>query len=239
MNRSIQKEFTELIEPHKSALFNTAYRLTRNQIYAEDLLQDAYYKAFRALNQYQKNTNFRAWIFRILVNTYITGYRKAMKQPKKVYYHVHEDSFLDVLLKDTSDFKAQAKTKNIEDLFEDDIIDALQKLPYHFRLVILLCDIEGFSYNEIANIINSPMGTVMSRLFRGRKLLQRYLKNYAKSRGYITEEPVQNNYDCNDIMTLNKHYIDDKLDPEKNKLFEEHLTECRNCNTCKVFRKAG
>ncbi len=82
MNSDIQSEFTDLIKPHKSALFNTAYRLTRNQIYAEDLIQDTYYKAFRALNQYQRNTNFRAWIFRILVNTYITGYRKADNVPQ-------------------------------------------------------------------------------------------------------------------------------------------------------------
>lgn len=239
MNTNVQDEFIELIEPHKSALYNTAYRLTRNQIYAEDLLQDTYYKAYRALNQYQKDTNFRAWIFRILVNTYITGYRKAMKQPKKVYYHVHEDSFLDVLLNDSSDYKDYIKHDNIEDLFEDDIIDALQKLPYHFRLVVLLCDIEGFSYNEIANIINSPLGTVMSRLYRGRKLLQRYLKNYAKSRGYITEDPVEDEYDCHEIMSMNQHYLDDKLDSEKNKLFEAHLKKCENCNNCKVIRKAG
>ena len=175
-----QKEFSELIEPHLSSLYSTALRMTHNQNDAEDLVQDTLYKAFRALDQYQKNTNFRAWVFRILVNTFITAYRKAIKQPQKISYDDLEEFFLYKRLDESVALQ--------ENLFEDDVKEALENLPYQFRLVVLLCDVEGFSYNEIANIIDAPLGTVMSRLYRGRKLLQRYLWNYAKTRGYITDD---------------------------------------------------
>ena len=168
MPKNRQKEFAELIEPHLSSLYNTALRMTHNQHDAEDLVQDTLYKAYRALDQFQKNTNFRAWIFRILVNTFITSYRKAVREPQKVSYD------------DMEEF--------LENLFDDDVKEALDNLPYQFRLVVLLCDVEGFSYNEIAEIIDAPLGTVMSRLYRGRKLLQRHLWNYAKERGYISDE---------------------------------------------------
>jgi RNA polymerase sigma-70 factor (ECF subfamily) len=186
-----QKEFSELINPHLSSLYSTALRMTRNQNDAEDLVQDTLFKAFRALEQYQRNTNFRAWIFRILVNTFITAYRKAIKQPQKVSYDDMEEFFLYKRLDETVALQETSKEEFIENIFDDDVKDALENLPYQFRLVVLLCDVEGFSYNEIANIIEAPLGTVMSRLYRGRKLLQRYLWNYAKERGYITDDFVQ------------------------------------------------
>lgn len=186
-----QNEFSELINPHLSSLYSTALRMTRNQNDAEDLVQDTLFKAFRALDQYQKNTNFRAWVFRILVNTFITAYRKAIKQPQKVSYDDMEEFFLYKRLDETVSMQETSKEEFIENFFDDDVKEALENLPYQFRLVVLLCDVEGFSYNEIANIIDAPLGTVMSRLYRGRKLLQRYLWNYAKKRGYITDDFVQ------------------------------------------------
>jgi RNA polymerase sigma-70 factor (ECF subfamily) len=186
-----QREFSELINPHLSSLYSTALRMTRNQNDAEDLVQDTLFKAFRALDQYQKNTNFRAWVFRILVNTFITAYRKAIKQPQKVSYDDMEEFFLYKRLDETASLQETSKEEFIENFFDDDVKEALENLPYQFRLVVLLCDVEGFSYNEIANIIDAPLGTVMSRLYRGRKLLQRYLWNYAKKRGYITDDFVQ------------------------------------------------
>jgi RNA polymerase sigma-70 factor (ECF subfamily) len=162
--------------------------MTHNQKDAEDLVQDSLFKAFRALDQFQKNTNFRAWIFRILVNTFITAYRKAIKQPQKVSYDDLEEFFLYKRLDETASIQETTKDEFIENLFDDEVKDALESLPYQFRLVVLLCDVEGFSYNEIANIIDAPLGTVMSRLYRGRKLLQRHLWKYAKQRGYITDE---------------------------------------------------
>ena len=162
--------------------------MTHNQSDAEDLVQDTLFKAFRALDQFQKNTNFRAWVFRILVNTFITAYRKAIKQPQKVSYDDLEEFFLYKRLDETVNLQETSKEEFLENLFDDDVKEALESLPYQFRLVVLLCDVEGFSYNEIANIIDAPLGTVMSRLYRGRKLLQRHLWNYAKTRGYITDE---------------------------------------------------
>ena len=183
-----QKEFSELVEPHLTSLYSTALRMTHNQNDAEDLVQDTLYKAFRALEQFQKDTNFRAWIFRILVNTFITAYRKAIKQPQKISYDDLEEFFLYKRLDETVSLQETSKDEFLENLFDDDVKEALENLPYQFRLVVLLCDVEGFSYNEIANIIDAPLGTEMSRLYRGRKLLQRYLWNYAKTRGYISDD---------------------------------------------------
>lgn len=185
MSTKKQQEFESLVSPHLNSLYSTALRMTHNQHDAEDLVQDTLYKAFRALDQYQKNTNFRAWVFRILVNTYITAYRKAVRQPQKVSYDDLEEFYLYKKLDDNVQLQEMAKEDFLENFFEDDVKSALENLPYQFRLVVLLCDVEGFSYNEIAAIIGAPLGTVMSRLFRGRKLLQQQLWNYAQKKGYI------------------------------------------------------
>jgi len=179
--------FSSLVEPHLPSLFSTALRMTHNKTDAEDLVQDTLFKAFRALEQFQENTNFRAWIFRIMVNTFITGYRKAVKQPQKISYDDMEEFFLYKRLDEQIELQETSKEDFLDNFFDDDIKEALENLPYQFRLVVLLCDVEGFSYNEIASIIDTPLGTVMSRLYRGRKLLQRYLWSYAKTRGYITD----------------------------------------------------
>jgi RNA polymerase sigma-70 factor (ECF subfamily) len=185
-----QQEFEGLIEPHLNSLFSTALRMTHNQNDAEDLVQDTLFKAFRAFEQYQKNTNFRAWAFRILVNTYITAYRKAIRQPQKISYDDLEEFYLYKKLDESIALQETPKEDFLENFFEDDVKDALEKLPYQFRLVVLLCDVEGFSYNEIAKIIDAPLGTVMSRLYRGRKLLQRNLWDYAKKRGYVLNQKI-------------------------------------------------
>ena len=183
-----QQEFDALIQPHLNSLYSTALRMTHNQNDAEDLVQETMYKAFRAFDQFQRNTNFRAWAFRILVNTYITAYRKAIRQPTKISYDDLEEFYLYKKLDESLSLQENSKEDFLENLFEDDVKDALENLPYQFRLVVLLCDVEGFSYNEIANIIDAPLGTVMSRLYRGRKLLQRYLWGYAKKRGYVLDD---------------------------------------------------
>lgn len=185
-----QQEFESLIAPHLNSLYSTALRMTHNQKDAEDLVQDTLFKAFRAFDQYQKNTNFRAWSFRILVNTYITAYRKAIRQPQKISFDDLEEFYLYKKLDESIALQETAKEDFLENFFEDDVKEALENLPYQFRLVVLLCDVEGFSYNEIANIIDAPLGTVMSRLYRGRKLLQRNLWNYAKKRGYVLNEKI-------------------------------------------------
>jgi len=188
LQKNKQNTFSKLVEPHLSSLYSTALRMTRNQRDAEDLVQDALFKAFRAFGQYKEDTNFRAWIFRIMVNTFITAYRKAVKQPQKISFDDMEEFFLFKRLDETVSFQEIPKDDFLDHLFDDDIKSALENLPYQFKLVVLLCDVEGFSYNEIAEIIQAPMGTVMSRLFRGRKLLQKYLWDYAKKRGYVTDD---------------------------------------------------
>jgi len=183
-----QLEYESLINPHLTSLYSTALRMTHNENDAEDLVQETMFKAFRAFDQFQRDTNFRAWVFRILVNTYITAYRKAVKQPTKVSYDDLEEFYLYKKLDESISLQETAKEDFLETFFDDDVKEALENLPYQFRLVVLLCDVEGFSYNEISNIIDAPLGTVMSRLYRGRKLLQRYLWGYAKKRGYILDE---------------------------------------------------
>ena len=182
-----QEFFSSLLQPHLPALKSTAMRLARRSADAEDLLQESFFKAYRSLDQFQKNTNFRAWIFRILVNTYITSYRKKSRQPQKISYDDLEEHILykNILEEALPNMEERMQSGQMD--FDDDILVALNRLPQPFRLVILLCDVEGFSYNEIAQIIGCPLGTVMSRLYRGRKLLQRQLWGYAKNRGYINE----------------------------------------------------
>ncbi len=180
--------FSSLLQPHLPALKSTALRLARSRTDAEDLLQECFFKAYRSLEQFQENTNFKAWIFRILVNTYITSYRKKARQPQKISYDEIEEHVLykNILENPHFSLTGEELRTNRHD-FDDDVLEALNQLPYPLRLVVLLCDVEGFSYNEIAQIIHSPLGTVMSRLYRGRKLLQRQLWQYAENRGYISE----------------------------------------------------
>jgi RNA polymerase sigma-70 factor (ECF subfamily) len=146
-------------------------------------LQETFYKSYKAFGSYERNTNFKAWIFKILMNTYITNYRKNVKRPQKVSYNELEDYALPVST-DQSAKSFSAYTPDY-DIFEDDVKTALDKVPYYFRLIVLLNDIEDFSYQDIAEILNIPVGTVMSRLHRGRSLLRTKLIKYAKTKGYV------------------------------------------------------
>jgi RNA polymerase sigma-70 factor (ECF subfamily) len=185
-----QREFNALIRPHLQSLRMTALRMAKNETDAEDIVQETLYKAYRGMHLFERNTNFKAWVFRILVNTYITVYRKNVKLPYKVSidesYEEHYDHSLE--LYDEND---QAD-KFIDSDFSDEVLTALEKLPYHFKSVILLCDIQEFSYHEISNMIGIPVGTVMSRLHRGRKLLQRMLWGYATEKGLAQGEKPYN-----------------------------------------------
>ena len=183
-----QKEFSDLISPHLSSLYSTALRMTHNRHDAEDLLQDTVYKAYRALDQYRMNTNFKAWVFRILVNTFITAKRKEKNQPQRISYDDLEEYFLYNRLNEMIMMPTVAAEDFIEKMFDDDVKQALEKLPKQFRLVVLLSDVNEFSYKEIADMMQIPLGTVMSRLFRGRKLLQRQLWHYAKKRLFTSDK---------------------------------------------------
>lgn len=177
-----QEDFEEEIVPHLDAMYNFALRLTSDPSDAEDLVQDTIVKAYRFFSSYEKGTNAKAWLFRILKNSYINNYRKQSKQPNQVDYD-EVSSFYETIRADRTD-TSDLEDKMFRELIDDDISNALEELPEDFRTVVLLCDVEGFTYEEIANMLDVPIGTIRSRLHRGRNLLKAQLKEYAEKRGY-------------------------------------------------------
>ncbi len=172
--------------PHIHAMYNFGYRLTLERDDAKDLVQDTYFKAFRFIESFQRGTNAKAWLFRILKNSFINDYRKKIKEPNKVDYQEVESYYNseDVDRQITSDLRVDA----LKDMIGDEISNALNALDVDFRTVIILCDLEGFKYEEMAKILDIPIGTVRSRLHRARQLLKEKLSEYAKSMGYKNTE---------------------------------------------------
>ena len=182
----VGNEFQALAFEHVDSLYNTAVRMTKNALDAEDLLQDVYLRAFRFFHRFERGTNFKAWIFKILTNTYINQYRKKINKP----YHVDLEKIkynYDIKEATAQTSAQESERLDYETLFDDEIKNALQQIPYEFRVVVLLADVESFSYKEVAKIIGCPIGTVMSRLSRGRKQLQNYLREYATKGGFINK----------------------------------------------------
>jgi RNA polymerase sigma-70 factor (ECF subfamily) len=180
--------FEALAFEHIDALYRAALRLTRNRWDAEDLVQDACLRAFRFFDRFQPGTNFKAWLFTILRNTFINHYRKKKIQPATLAFD--KVSFM---LSDTDERTPALRyvdgydETNYHDMFGDQIQAGLDRLPEEFRMVVLLADIEEFPYKEIAEIMDCPIGTVMSRLSRARRQLRRYLKDYAYREGYVAK----------------------------------------------------
>lgn len=174
--------------PHLDALYNFALRLAQDHNDAEDLVQDTFVKAYRFFASYEKGTNAKAWLFRILKNSYINNYRKQSKQPYKVDYDEVSTYFESVRDErtDTSDLEEIM----YRELMDDEISVALQRLPEDFRTVVMLCDIDGFTYEEIANMLDVPIGTIRSRLHRGRNLLRDELISYARKKGFGQQSSV-------------------------------------------------
>lgn len=177
-----QEDFEVEMLPHLDALYNFALRLSSDPNDAEDLVQDTVVKAYRFFNSYEKGTNAKAWLFRILKNSYINKYRKESKQPYKVDYD-EVSSFYESIRSERTD-TSDLEQLLFRELLDDDITDALENLPEDFRTVVLLCDVENFTYEEIANMLDVPIGTIRSRLHRGRNLLRSELLDYAEKRGY-------------------------------------------------------
>lgn len=178
-------EFEALVMPHLEALYGTAVRMTRNPQEADDLLQDTCLKAYRFLDKFQRGTNFKAWIFKILTNVFINRYRK-LQRDREVRGEVEKDGHHAHILAQGPARDAQHPEETILDrLMSDDIREALEKLPPDFRMAIILSDVEEFSYKEIAEIMDCPVGTVMSRLYRARRQMQRLLYRHAVDRGFI------------------------------------------------------
>lgn len=177
-DRDFEAEFMPLINP----LYNFAYRLTLDEDEAKDLVQDSYLKAYRFFHSFQKGTNAKAWLFRILKNSFINEYRKKSKEPNKVDYQDVETYYNseDINIPITPDLRVEA----VSEMLGDEITTALNSLDVDFKTVIILCDLEGFTYEEMSKILNIPIGTVRSRLHRARMLLKEKLKSYALKMGY-------------------------------------------------------
>jgi RNA polymerase sigma-70 factor (ECF subfamily) len=168
-------------------LYAAALRYTKNPEDARDLVQDTYLKAFNSFHQFEEGTNLRAWLYRVLTTTFINTYRKDQRRPQLASGEL-EDWQLAQAQSHTSDLGKSAEAEALENLPDSDIKRALQEIPEEFRIAVYLADVEGFSYKEIAGIVDVPAGTVMSRLHRGRKLLREKLADYAKELGYSTQE---------------------------------------------------
>jgi len=177
-----QEVFDHEFMPHINSMYNFAYRLTFDEDDAKDLVQDTYLKAFRFIDSFQQGTNAKAWLFRILKNSFINDYRKKKKEPAKVDYQEVETFYNseDVDRQITPDLRVES----LQNLMGDEISNALNSLDVDFRTVIILCDLEGFKYDEMAKILDIPIGTVRSRLHRARNLLKEKLSEYAKKMGY-------------------------------------------------------
>ena len=187
-----QATFADQAMPLMAPLYSAALRMTRNPADAEDLVQETYLKAYRGFGGFTEGTNLKAWMYRILTNAYINRYRAKQRRPDESDLDEVEDLYL---YRRLGGLEAAAAGRSAEDelfdaLTDDTVKAALEALPEQYRMAVLLADVEGFSYKEIAEILDVPIGTVMSRLHRGRKALQKTLFEYATSTGIIGREPV-------------------------------------------------
>lgn len=182
-----QATFTDQAMVYMDQLYSAARRMTRNAADAEDLVQETYLRAYRGFGNFQEGTNLRAWLFRILTNAFINSYRSKQRKPQSVDLAGVEDLYLHQRLGGDAKAALGASAEDVlmETTTESEIIDALESLPEEYRIAVLLADVEGFAYKEIAEILDVPMGTVMSRLHRGRKTLQKRLLEFGKTRGWV------------------------------------------------------
>lgn len=174
--------------PHADALFGAAVRLTRSHRDAEDLVQDTLLKAFAHFDRYRPGTNCRAWLFKILTNTFINRYRRAQRDPVSLIDEETGRSLeerAEAPLQSDYEHPGATDAEIIERMFGDEVGEALQRVPTDFRVVVMLADVYDFSYKECADILDCPIGTIMSRLYRGRRLLRASLAEYALQRGYV------------------------------------------------------
>ena len=184
-----KEQFTSDAMQYAPQLFSTALRMTRNRSDAEDLVQETYIKGWRSFHTFEKGTNLRAWLFRIMTNTYINKYNAQKRKGTEVELDDIEELFLYKRLGsiDQSQLSSSAEDQMLNLFTDDEVKNALESLPEDFRVPVLLSDVDGFAYKEIAEMLEIPIGTVMSRLHRGRKAMQKMLYEYARERGLIVE----------------------------------------------------
>lgn len=181
-----QATFVEDTEPFMASLYSTAVRLSGNPTDAEDLVQETYLRAYRSYGSFKTGTNLRAWLFRILTNAHINRYRARKRRPEESELDDIEELYLYRRLRDETKFGQSAEEQLMELFSEAEVVSAVEALPDAYRTAVLLADVEGFSYKEIAEILEIPVGTVMSRLHRGRKALQKELYAFAEARGLVS-----------------------------------------------------
>ena len=184
-----RENFTNDAMQYAPQLFATALRMTRNRADAEDLVQETFLKGWRAFESYQEGTNLRAWLFRIMTNTFINKYNAQQRRPQESELDEVEELFLFRRMGafDQSKINQSAEDQMLELFTDEEVKNAIEELPETFRIPVLLSDVEGFPYKEIAEMLEVPIGTVMSRLHRGRKAMQKMLYEYAKERGLVDE----------------------------------------------------
>src|ERR1700677_3791023 len=182
-----QAKFADQAVPYMASLYTAALRMTRNPADAEDLVQETYLKAYRAFATFQEGTNLKAWLYKILTNTFINSYRSKKRRPEQTELDEVEDLYLYRRLGGLEAVTAgrSAEEEVMDHFTEGDVKAAVEALPEQFRMAVLLADVEGFSYKEIADILDIPIGTVMSRLHRGRKALQKTLHDFGMQRGLV------------------------------------------------------
>jgi RNA polymerase sigma-70 factor, ECF subfamily len=182
-----QGAFAEQAMEYMGSLYSAALRMTRNPSDAEDLVQETYLKAYRAFGSFQEGTNLKAWLYRILTNTFINSYRARRRRPEQTELDDVEDLYLYRRLGGLEAVSAgrSAEEEVLEHFTESEVKEAVESLPEQFRMAVLLADVEGFSYKEIADILEVPIGTVMSRLHRGRRALQKALHDFGTARGLV------------------------------------------------------
>ena len=185
-----RERFEVLVWEHLDGLFGAALRMTRNRTRAEDLLQETFLRAWRSFHTFKPGTNVRAWLYRILMNAYIDGYRKSEREPEVVDQEDVDEFYLYSKVHESEDFRRAGNPEEalLSRLMDADVKGALDSLPEAFRNVVVLADIEGFSYKEIAEILSIQIGTVMSRLHRGRRQLQVKLWDYARRAHYVRSD---------------------------------------------------
>jgi RNA polymerase sigma-70 factor (ECF subfamily) len=182
---ALRERFERDVLPMLPSLYGAALRMTRNRADAEDLVQDTYLRAFRGFASFQEGTNLKAWLYRILTNSFINTYRKKQREPQTVEGPDDLDEWYLFDRLGARSVETSAEEQVLDQLPDEEVKAALESLPENFRLPVLLADVEGFSYKEIAEIMDTPIGTVMSRLHRGRKALERALWETAKERGLV------------------------------------------------------